>query len=72
MELTDLDIQNMKTRFIELLRDTKREGRYIGTFKIVFNDDIYSEEYQFPKGELIVPISEELVININNSMINTN
>ena len=26
MELTDLDIQNMKTRFIELLRDTKREG----------------------------------------------
>ena len=53
-------------------RDTKKEGRYIGTFKIVFNNDIYSEEYQFPKGELIVPISEELVININNSMINTN
>lgn len=26
MELTDLDIENMKTRFIELLRSTKREG----------------------------------------------
>ena len=26
MELTDLDIQNLKNQFIELLRSTKREG----------------------------------------------
>ena len=64
--------ERVKLRYSWKSRDTKIEGRYIGTFKIVFNDDIYSEEYQFPKGELIVPISEELVININNSMINTN
>lgn len=26
MELTDLDIKNLKDKFIKLLRDTKREG----------------------------------------------
>ena len=26
MELTDLDIQNLKNQFIELLKSTKREG----------------------------------------------
>lgn len=64
--------ERVKLRYSWKPRDTKMEGRFVGTFKIVFNDDIHSEEYSFPKGELIVPIAEELIININNSMINTN
>ena len=64
--------ERVKLRYSWKPRDTKREGRFVGVFKIVFNNDIHSEEYNFPKGELIVPIAEELIININNSMINTN
>lgn len=63
--------ERVKLRYVWKKRDTKNEGRYVGLFKIVFNNDIYSEGYDFPKGELIVPISEELLININNSLINT-
>jgi hypothetical protein len=36
-------------------RDTKKAGRYVGEFKITFLDD---------SGTLIVPIREELFINI--------
>lgn len=46
-------------------RDTKKSGRYYGQFKIRFNDDIKMEDVTFPKGDLIVPIAEELVINIS-------
>lgn len=45
-------------------RDTKDCGRYLGQFKIRFNDNIKMEDIIFPKGDLIVPIAEELVINI--------
>lgn len=45
-------------------RDTKDSGRYLGQFKIRFNDNIKMEDVIFPKGDLIVPIAEELVINI--------
>lgn len=45
-------------------RDTKESGVYVGQFKIVFNDDITMEGITFPQGELIVPIAEELQINI--------
>lgn len=45
-------------------RDTKDSGRYLGQFKIRFNDNIKMENIIFPKGDLIVPIAEELVINI--------
>lgn len=62
----------VKIRYSWKPRDTRKEGRYVGTFRIVFDGDIYGEGYDFPKGELIVPISEDLIINVNNSMINTN
>ena len=45
--------------------DTKDSGRYLGQFKIRFNDNIKMENIIFPKGDLIVPIAEELVINIH-------
>lgn len=50
-------------------RDTKYCGIYVGQFKIVFNDDLVMEDFVFPKGELIVPIAEELQINIIQSSI---
>lgn len=43
-------------------RDTKEKGNYIGYFSIVFSEDIVSEIDTYPKGELIMPIREELNI----------
>lgn len=43
-------------------RDTKDKGVYKGLFTITFNDDLTSENDNFPKGELIVPIVEDLII----------
>lgn len=48
-------------------RDTKESGQYIGSFKIKFHDDITDGNLVFPNGELIVPISDELYINILDS-----
>lgn len=50
-------------------RDTNKAGRYIGTFKINFSGNIKMDGVSFPSGELIVPIQEDLVININDSTI---
>ena len=50
-------------------RDTKDSGRYLGQFKIRFNDNIKMENIIFPKGDLIVPIAEEIQIVINDSSI---
>ena len=50
-------------------RDTSESGIYIGQFKIKFEDDITIEDITFPKGELIVPIAEELQIIINDGSI---
>lgn len=50
-------------------RDTKESGTYMGQFKIIFNDDIIMDGFSFPKGELIVPIAEELQINVIQSSI---
>lgn len=50
-------------------RDTNESGQFIGHFHINFNDKIVSEGLDFPSGELIVPIAEDLVININDSCI---
>ena len=43
-------------------RDTKDKGIYKGLFTIKFNDDLISEVDTYPKGELIVPIVEDLII----------
>lgn len=50
-------------------RDTKESGIYVGKFKIVLDDNITMEGVTFPKGELIVPIAEEIQIIINDGTI---
>lgn len=50
-------------------RDTNESGTFVGHFHIKFNDQIVADGLAFPKGELIVPISEDLVIQINDSCI---
>lgn len=45
-------------------RDVKEKGVYEGWFEIIFNEDIYEENVIFPKGKLIVPIEDKLIINI--------
>jgi hypothetical protein len=50
-------------------RDTSDAGVYIGQFKIKFDNDITVEGMTFPKGELIVPIAEELQIIVNDGSI---
>mgnify|MGYP004674226517 CR=1 FL=1 len=58
-----------KIRYRWRPRDTKNSGRFIGLFKITFKNDIIVDDYDFPSGELIVPINEDLIININDSQI---
>lgn len=48
-------------------RDTDESGRFTGQFKIVFSDDIYMDGVTFPSGELVVPISEDLSITVNDA-----
>lgn len=43
-------------------RDTSKEGVYKGWFNIEFNGNIYSDGVDYPKGNLIVPIEEDLRI----------
>ena len=52
-------------------RDTKESGRYLAQFKIKFSDDIVSGDTTFPKGELIVPIAEGIIVNIQDNGIKT-
>lgn len=52
-------------------RDTKEAGRYIAQFKISFSDDIVSGNTIFPKGDLIVPIAEDIIVNIGHNGIKT-
>ena len=50
-------------------RDTSEAGIFIGQFKIIFDNDITVDGMLFPKGELIVPIAEELQIVVNDGSI---
>lgn len=50
-------------------RDTNEPGRYIGLFKITFQDKIVADGMTFPSGDLIIPIQEDLVISINDSVL---
>ena len=47
-------------------RDTSEAGVFIGQFKLTFDNDITIDGMTFPKGDLIVPIAEELQIVIMN------
>ena len=50
-------------------RDTNTPGNYIGQFKIIFDDNISIDGMSFPKGEMLVPIAEDLIITISDSGI---
>lgn len=52
-------------------RDTKEAGRYLAQFKIKFLNDIVSGDTIFQKGELIVPIYEDIIVNIMDNSIKT-
>ena len=43
-------------------RDVSKEGVYKGWFEIAFNGNITSEGIEYPTGNLIVPIEEDLRI----------
>ena len=57
-------IEKVKIQYRWNKRDTKDKGQFKGFFKITFSDTIVAGGMDFPKGDLIVPISEELLINI--------
>ena len=57
-------VEKVKIQYQWNKRDTKTIGQYKGIFRIVFSDNIVMEDEIFPSGELIVPIAEELIINI--------
>jgi len=52
-------------------RDTKEAGRYLAQFKIKFLNDIVSGDTIFPKGELIVPIYEDIIVNVMDNGVKT-
>lgn len=66
---TDCCEEKFKIQYRWNKRDTNESGVFAGQFKIKFDDDITIDGYTFPKGELIVPISEELQILINDGSI---
>lgn len=45
-------------------RDVKKCGLFKGRFEIKFKGDLYEEGVDYPKGNLIMPIYEELCIHI--------
>ena len=57
-------VEELKIQYRWNERDTKEKGQYKGVFKIRFEDNIVMEGMTFPKGELIVPIADDLIINI--------
>ena len=66
---TDCCEDKFKIQYRWNKRDTSEAGTYIGQFKIKFDNYITIENTTFPKGELIVPIAEELQILINDGSI---
>lgn len=57
-------IEKVKVQYQWCKNDTKEKGQFKGYFKVSFKDDIVMEDMMFPKGDLIVPIAEELIINV--------
>ncbi len=57
-------IEKVKVQYQWCKNDTREKGQFKGYFKVLFKDDIVMEDMMFPKGDLIVPIAEELIINV--------
>lgn len=43
-------------------KDTSKEGQYKGWFEIIFNGNITSDGIEYPEGNLIAPVEEDLRI----------
>lgn len=50
-------------------RDTDTAGIYKGQFRIKFDGSAKVQEFNFPTGEMLVPIAEELIISISDNII---
>lgn len=50
-------------------RDTDKAGVFNGQFRIRFSDEVAIDGMVFPKGEMFVPIAEELVITVSDGGI---
>ena len=57
-------IEKVKVQYQWCKNDTREKGQFKGYFKVTFKDNIVMEDITFPKGDLIVPIAEELIINV--------
>lgn len=57
-------IEKVKVQYQWNKNDTKEKGQFKGYFKVTFKDNIVMKDITFPKGDLIVPIAEELIINV--------
>lgn len=57
-------IEKVKVQYQWCKNDTREKGQFKGYFKVSFKDNIVMEDMMFPKGDLIVPIAEELIINV--------
>ena len=57
-------VEKVKAQYQWNKNDTKEKGQFKGYFKVTFKDNIVMEDITFPKGDLIVPIAEELIINV--------
>lgn len=57
-------IEKVKVQYQWCKNDTREKGQFKGYFKVSFKDDIVMEDITFLKGDLIVPIAEELIINV--------
>ena len=57
-------VEKVKVQYQWCKNDTREKGQFKGYFKVSFKDDIVMEDMMFPKGDLIVPIAEELIINV--------
>ena len=57
-------IEKVKVQYQWCKNDTREKGQFKGYFKVSFKDDIVMEDMMFTKGDLIVPIAEELIINV--------
>ena len=47
------------------LRDVNESGTFKGWFEIKFYNDLYQENINYPQGNLIIPIEDELIIIVN-------
>ena len=57
-------VEKVKVQYQWNKNDTKEKGQFKGYFKVTFKDNIVMKDITFPKGDLIVPIAEELIINV--------